>query len=227
VSTLAHVFEAAGLSTVVLTPMRFIAESMKVPRALYCDFPLGWPVGRPLDSEFQHRVLKAAFDLLGRKSGPVLEDFPEKIESKPAEPLSCPLPPRFDPNLHPAIDEAQALRAAYDRAVQKNGRTSVGRVIGPDQIPEAIAKFIKIAAGEPWDQQEFPAPPMMVVHDIRAYYEELAFELAEGPLEAYGAERWFYDETEAGKVLIGARRKMKEAEAPHPAWFYMAPGSRE
>lgn len=207
--------------------MRFIAESMKVPRALYCEFPLGWPVGRPLDSEFQHRVLKAAFDLLGRKSGPVLEDFPEKIESKPGEPLSCPLPPRFDPNLHPAVDEAQALRAAYDRAVQKNGRTSVGRVIGPDQIPEAIVKFSKIAEGEPWDQQDFSAPPMMVVHDIRAYYEELAFELAEGPVEAYGAERWFYDETEAGKVLIGARRAMKAADAPHPAWFYMAPGSRE
>jgi hypothetical protein len=227
VSTLAHVFEAAGLSTVVLTPMRFVAEKMSTPRTLYADFPLGWPVGQPLDVDFQQRVLKAAFELLQRPSGPVLEDFPERIESKPGEPLACPMPARFDPNLHPAVDEAQALKNAYDRAVQKNGRTSVGRVIGPDQIPGTLEKFAKIAEGEAWDQQGLTAPPMMLVHDIRAYYEELAFEIADGPVEAYGAERWFFDETEAGKVLIHARRSMQQAGAPHPLWFYMAPGSRQ
>jgi len=68
---------------------------------------------------------------------------------------------------------------------------------------------------------------MMLAHDIRAYYEELAFEIADGPIAAYGAERWFFDETEAGKVLIGARRSMQQAGAPHQEWFYMAPGSRQ
>jgi hypothetical protein len=226
VSTLAHVFEAAGLSTIVLTSMRFIAEKMRTPRTLYADFPLGWPVGQPLDADFQHRVLQAAFALLARPGGPVLEDFPERIESKPGEPLSCPMPARFNPDLHPAVDEAQALRNAYDRAVKKNGRTSVGRVIDADQIPETLEKFAKIAEGEPWDQQEL-GMVMMVVHDIRAYYEELAFEIADGPIAAYGAERWFYDETEAGKVLLGARRKMKEAEAPHWQWYYMSPATRQ
>ena len=226
-STLAHVFEAAGLATVVVTPMRFVAEKMKTPRALHADFPLGWPVGRPLDAEFQHRVLEAAFALLERPSGPVLEDFPETIESKPGEPLSCPLPARFDPNLHPAVDEAQALRGAYDRAALKSGRSSVGKAITADQIPDAIEKFARIAEGEDWDQQGFSVPPMMIVHDIRAYYEELAFELADAPVEAYGAERWFYDETEAGKVILEARRQMQKAGAPQPFWFYMAPGSRQ
>ena len=226
-STLAHVFEAAGLSTIVLTSMRFIAEKMRTPRALYADFPLGWPVGQPLDADFQHRVLQAAFALLTRPGGPVLEDFPERIESKPGEPLSCPMPARFNPNLHPAVDEAQALRNAYNRAVKKNGRTSVGRVINADQIPEVLGKFVSIAEGEPWDQQGLEAATMMLVHDIRAYYEELAFEIADGPIAAWGAERWFFDETEAGKVLIGARRSMQQAGAPHAQWFYMAPGSRE
>lgn len=226
-STLAHVFEAAGLSTIVLTPMRFIAEKMRTPRTLYADFPLGWPVGQPLDADFQHRVLQAAFALLARPSGPVLEDFPERIESKPGEPLSCPLPARFDPNLHPAVDEAQALRNAYDRAVKRNGRTSVGRVVSADQIPGIVEKFVKVAEGESWDEQGLEATPMMLAHDIRAYYEELAFEIADGPIAAYGAERWFFDETEAGKVLIGARRSMQQAGAPHHVWFYMAPGSRQ
>jgi|TARA_B110000211_G_scaffold65642_1_gene75636 hypothetical protein len=206
--------------------MRFIVEKMRTPRALYVDFPLGWPVGQPLDADFQHRVLQAAFALLARPGGPVLEDFPERIESQPGEPLSCPMPARFNPDLHPAVDEAQALRNAYDRAVKKNGRTSVGRVITADQIPEALEKFVRIAEGEPWDQQGLGLI-MMVVHDIRAYYEELAFEIADGPIAAYGAERWFFDETEAGKVLISARRSMRQAGAPHAQWYFITPGSRQ
>ena len=206
--------------------MRFIVEKMRTPRALYVDFPLGWPVGQPLDADFQHRVLQAAFALLARPGGPVLEDFPERIESQPGEPLSCPMPARFNPDLHPAVDEAQALRNAYDRAVKKNGRTSVGRVITADQIPEALEKFVRIAEGEPWDQQGLGLI-MMVVHDIRAYYEELAFEIADGPIAAYGAERWFFDETEAGKVLISARRSLRQAGAPHAQWYFITPGSRQ
>ena len=205
-----------------------MAEKIRPPRALYAEFPLGLPLGKPRDPEYQHKVLRAAFDLLERTDGPVLEDFPESIQSKGGEPLSCPLPPRYDPNLHPALDEVQALRAAYDRAVKKNGRTSVGRAISADEIPSAVEKFINIAAdGGSWKQQGFEKPAMMIVHDIRAYYEELAFELADGPIEPWGAERWFYDETETGKVILEARRAMKAAEAPHPLWFYMAPGARQ
>ena len=225
--TLAHVFEAAGLSTVVISPMRELTERMHPPRALYAEFPLGLPLGKPRDAAYQHRVLEAAFALLEQPAGPVLADFPESIQSRGGEPLACPLPPRYDPDLHRAIDEAQALRGAYDRAVTKTGRTSVGRVISADQIPAAIEKFVRIADGEAWDQVGFNGSPMLTVHDIRAYYEELAMELVEGPVQAWGAERWFYDKTEAGKVLLTARRTLKEAGADRPIWFFMAPGSRQ
>lgn len=204
-----------------------MAERIKPPRALYAEFPFGLPLGKPLDAEFQHKVLRAAFDLLERTEGPVLEDFPETIQSKGGQPLSCPLPPRYDPNLHPAVDEAQGLRAAYDRAVKKHGRTSVGRVLTPDDIPAAIEKIIKIADGEPFNPDDFEVHIMMSVHDIRAYYEELAVELSEGPIEAWGAERWFYDKTETGKVILEARRKIKASGADWSHWFLMAPGSRE
>ena len=226
--TLAHVFEAAGLSTVVISPMRDLTERMHPPRALYAEFPLGLPLGKPRDTAFQHRVLDAAFGTLEQPAGPVLVDFPETIQSSGGEPLACPLPPRYDPNLNPAIDEAQALRGAYDRALAKNGRTSVGRAITVDEIPAALEKFVQIIGGQAWDQVGFNAPPMQVVHDIRAYYEELACELvADGPIMAWGAERWFYDKTEAGKVLLTARRALKEAGADRPIWFFMAPGSRQ
>ena len=79
--TLAHIFEAAGLSTVVLTPMKDIAERMKVPRALYTAFPVGRPLGKPRDKTFQSEVLKAAFCLLEAPKGPIISDFPERISS--------------------------------------------------------------------------------------------------------------------------------------------------
>ena len=230
---LAHVFEAAGLSTVMLSSVRPVAERIQPPRALHCEFPLGLPLGKPRDPEFQHRVLAAAFALFERSSGPVLEDFPVVIDGSEGEPLSCPLPARYDPELPAAVDEAQALRPAYDRAVLATGRTTVGRHIQADGIPNALAKFAKIAEGVPWEEvftpeqlKAFPPLTMLLVHDIRAYYEELSADLVAGPPGPYAAERWFYDKTEAGKAIMEARRAMEQANAPQPAWFYMAPGAR-
>ena len=108
--TLAHAFEAAGLSTVVISSIREVTERMRPPRALHAEFPLGHPLGKPRDAAFQHRVLEAAFALLDAPAGPVLVDFPETLQSEGGEPLVCSLPPRYDPNLHPAVDEAQLAR---------------------------------------------------------------------------------------------------------------------
>ena len=63
-SALAHVFEAAGLSTVVLASMKEVAERIKPPRTLYSEFPLGRPLGRPDDVELQRDVLLRGFALL-------------------------------------------------------------------------------------------------------------------------------------------------------------------
>ncbi len=224
--TLAHVFEAAGLATVVLSSIRPVAEKVAPPRALHCEFPLGRPLGKPQDAEYQHRVLADAFALLERPAGPVLEDFAETIESAGEEPLACALPPRFDADLPAAVDEAKGLRPAYDRAVKATGRTSVGRSIQADAVPDAVGAFVRIAEGTPWAEAGLPSLPMAVAADIRAYYEELAVELADAPPGAWAAERWFYDQTEAGQAILKARRAMKEAEAPFPLWFYMAPGAR-
>ena len=71
-SALAHVFEAAGLSTIVLASMKEVAERMMPPRTLYCEFPLGRPLGRPDDVELQLDVLNRALALLDSNE-PVLE----------------------------------------------------------------------------------------------------------------------------------------------------------
>ncbi len=226
-SVLAHVMEEAGLATIVLASMRPVVEKMKPPRALYCEFPLGRPLGVPNDPEFQHRVLAEAFALLDAPNGPVIADFPDVIESD-EQPLACSLPPRFDPNLPACVDEARGLRKAYDRAVASRSRTDLGRVLTADQIPDALAALHRIASGDDWKTVEIPGKnTIAVMHDIRAYYDEACLELADGPEPGGRAtEAWFFEATEAGKTCLAARQAIKDAGGPFPFWFYMAPGHR-
>jgi hypothetical protein len=227
VCTLAHIFESAGLATVVLASMRPVAEKMHPPRALYCEFPLGRPLGRPGDAVFQRDVLVRGLSLLERPSGPVLEDHPTIIEADET-PLSCALPPRFDPDEHPAVEEAKGLRKAYDRAAERRGISSVGRVLGPDDVPAALLEFDRIAKGDDWLEVDLPgSDTISSVHDIRTYYEEAALELVDGPVpDGRAAEAWFYETTQAGKTIMAARQSMKDAGVPNPFWYYMAPGHR-
>ncbi len=221
---LAHVLEAAGLATVSLVSNRVVAERMHPPRALYGEFPLGRPLGVPNDPAFQHDVLARALGLLAAPVGPVLEDHPVVIAIED-EALACALPPRFDATVPPAVDEARALRPAWDRARADRGATSVGRVTDADGVPDLVARFARIADGERWDEVGLPGDPISCAHDVRSYYEEAAVALA-GGVSGGSAEVWFSEVTESGKVLLAARRAMKEQEAPFPMWFYMAAGTR-
>ena len=160
--------------------------------------------------------------------GPVVKEFPVSISPTDHEPMVCALPPRMNTDLHPAVDEAKALKSAYDRAHQKNNRTSVGMIISAEEIPAVLERFVRIVEGEDWDKVGFPEKSMYPsVHDIRSYYEELACELAEGPIEPWATEEWFYDQTEAGKLILNARRMMRDKKAEQSIWFGLAPAGRE
>ena len=225
-STLAHVFEAEGIATVALGSIKNQIESTAPPRGLWCDFPLGRPLGVPLDPEFQHRVLSAAFDLLS-SSEPVFAEYDVSIADDGSEVMACPLPARHDPNAHPAIDEANGLRPAYDRAIAKYGnRVGAGRTVEAEGITSAIDAFIKIAGGVPWKEANVPGIPARVSQDIRGYYETAALALSDHAPAAWAGTRWFLDHTEAGKVLMNARQAMADAGEKEPIWFYMAPGDR-
>ena len=225
-STLSHVLEAAGLTTVVLSANLSVVERMRPPRVLHCEFPLGRPLGKPGDVVFQRDVLERAFSLLAAPE-PIIEIHPEVIEAD-EQPLACALPPRYNPDIPPAVDEAHGLRAAYDRAVAKRGSTAVGRTITADQVPEALSVLQQWAEGAPWTETPLPhANPVGVCLDIRAYYEEAALELVDGPPPGgRAAEAWFYESTEAGSVVLAARAAIKEQDAPFPVWFYMAQAHR-
>lgn len=226
-SVLAHVLEAAGIATVTISSIRPMAEKVAPPRALHCEFPLGRPLGRPNDAEFQHDVLARAFALLDVPSGPVLVDHPDVIEADDT-PAACALPPRFDPDLPACVDEARGLRKAYDRAVARRGVTDVGRAISADQVPDALAALQRLADGDDMASVEIPGGnPVAVCHDIRAYYDEAGLELVEGPAPGGRAmEDWFFERTEAGRTVLAARVALRDAGAKFPVWFYMTPGHR-
>src|SRR3989441_5451823 len=88
-------------------------EKVKPPRALFVPFPFGHALGRPNDPELQHRVLRAALDLLRETAGPVLRDFPDDAESgdQPPSPVqaSVVVPAAGVPE-DPASGTAQMLR---------------------------------------------------------------------------------------------------------------------
>jgi hypothetical protein len=228
VCTLSHVFEGLGFATIALASVREQAERIQAPRTLFCDFPLGRPLGKPNDPPLQRSVLRAAFQTLQHSTGPVWAEYPEIISGVVSEEFVCALPPRFNPLELPAVDEAIALRNAYDRTVAAHqGRTNFGRVLTHQSMIDGLRSLHKIAVdGVAFDQAGLPADPIQVAIDLRAYYIEAAMSLADSTTNAGGQpwaiEQWFYERTEAGRLLLGARRAMKAAGVAQPTWFYMA-----
>jgi hypothetical protein len=221
------VLEAEGLATVQLTSIRSYAERIRPPRALYCEFPLGRPLGTPNDPRFQRRVLEAALTLLERPSAPVLEDFPETIADQADTPLDCRIPPRQDRDAPPAVDEARGLHAAYERQLAASGRTNVGHVIAPDGVPDALAALLALTEGTPLEESGLPADLRRIGLDIRAYYEEAAIALAGHVPAARQAESWLFQRTEAGKLLKRAQAALRQAGAPYATWYYLVPSTQQ
>ncbi|MEM7322168.1 MAG: hypothetical protein AAF531_03700 [Actinomycetota bacterium] len=224
---LARVFEEAGLATVGLSLVRQQAVNSKAPRFLHVEFPLGRPLGRPGDVEFQGDVIRRAFALLERTDVPVIEDHPTVIEDDAEEAATCTLPPRHDPDLHPAIDEATGLLPAYRRQVESaGGRTALGRVVEADAIGDAIDAFIKLADGASladvgWDTDQVRAAGQ----DVRAFYEEAALELSDHVPGARQIETWLYTQTRTGPIIAAAAAALREAGEDRNTWYYILPGN--
>jgi D-proline reductase (dithiol) PrdB len=70
VPVLARTFEAAGLSTIMVTNMPFWAEKIGVPRTLAVEFPFGHILGQPHNKEQQLRVIRQALEVLEKAGAP-------------------------------------------------------------------------------------------------------------------------------------------------------------
>ena len=132
---LAHIFESQGFSTVLVGFVKEHIEIIKPPRALWLNFPMGRPLGKPNNPEFQKKVIRTAFDLFEKSSGPVLDDFSEIIPVREGR-MSYALPVSlvYKVNQLGNIDklaervqrELSNLLPDYFKALQNVGRTTVG-----------------------------------------------------------------------------------------------------
>ena len=216
------------MATVGLSLVRRQAENIKAPRFLHCQFPLGRPLGRPGDVAFQTDVIRRAFALLDRTDVPVIEDHPVVIEDEADLAASCTLPPRHDPALHPAVDEVQGLRPAYNRHLEAaGGATAVGRVAGPDGIGDLVQRFVSLAETADLAAAGFDVDTVLAAgQDIRSYYEEAGLALSDHVPAARQLETWFYRHTRTGQVVRAAAKALETAGAERNAWYFLLPGNQ-
>ncbi len=67
---LARLFEDAGLATVTVTMMPFVAEKYRLSRVVGVEFPFGHALGIPGDAAMQRSVAEAAVELLAGATEP-------------------------------------------------------------------------------------------------------------------------------------------------------------
>lgn len=217
---IARILESAGLSTTSISLVREHTEAIKPPRALFVPFPFGSALGRPDDAEQQHRVLRAALDLLSEREGPVLRDFPdEEAGEERAAPLQASAVPLSESPPDVAMETTQ-VRRYHEQWVQKHGKTMVGLSGIPPVRFRGVIRFLEAyAAGEPADMTERPADvplPLFIRYcadDIKAMYYEARM-MAKPGIGGEELARWFWGSTAAGTLLRRVRDRMDASDDP-------------
>lgn len=219
-SVLARILEEHKIATTSIVMVREHAARVKPPRALFVPFYFGFALGQPDDPAYQHRVLRAAFDLLQAEAGPVLADFPEDgdpvIMPQASEVTAAP----FQVSRSTA-DEVTALRAFYERwVVSHGGRTAVGLSGIPQRRFRGMVHFLEaVTRGEDADLPERPAEvsrPQFIRYcadDLKAFYYEAR--MAQQPTaDAAALHRWFWGSSAAGKLIADLAAHLNAAEEP-------------
>jgi hypothetical protein len=220
---LARALEQAGISTTSISLVREHTEKVKPPRALFVPFPFGMALGRPGDPALQHRVLRAALDLLAEPTGPVLRDFPDD-----AEPGDQPAAPPQASGITPAerVPDDVALETTQMRRYHElwletgGGRTHLGLSGIPATRFRGVVRFLEeFADGKDADMTERPAD-VPLPNFIRYCADDLKTLYFEGHLAmrpAAGGEeiaRWFWAETGAGRLLRRVRDRLDASADP-------------
>jgi hypothetical protein len=218
---IARVLENAGLSTTSISLVREHTEKVLPPRALFVPFPFGMALGRPHEPELQHRVLRAALELLQEPSGPVLRDFPddEAVGEEPGAPLQA---SGVETEAKPAdvAMETTQMRRYHEQWVERTGRTSVGLSKIPPTRFRGVVRFLEafVAGGEA-DMAERPREmPLHVfvrvcVDDLKAMYYEARMVMKPNETGADIA-RWFWGETALGGLIRQVKVKMEASDDP-------------
>ncbi len=210
---LGHYLEEEGVATTQISLVREHTAAMCPPRALWVPFILGRPLGVPDNSGFQRRVLYAALRLLEAESGPVLEDFPEDAPSSTGgeeEAFVCPV--NFSRHID-AEDLASAWQAEvselatwHDLAGAIGSSAQAGTSgMTPARAAQFVANFIADPSLPSYHQELALVPALrLVCHDIKEFYLR-AVAAQPGARAAVEVQRWFWNDTVAGKALLKLR----------------------
>ncbi len=226
---LAHYIERAGVATTGISLIREHTEALRPPRSLWVPFPLGRPLGRAGDSDFQTRVLRSTLRLLDTATEPCLEDYPEEAgETAGAENWVCPVsfPPAEPGTLEARLRaEIARLRPWAQETQRRRGRTLLGASgATPDDVDTMAAVLSSIAGGA--SLYEMPAGgahvewwhsmPFLLRHiaeDLRVFYQEaVAVRPGQGPAPDHVAlTHWVFTETVLGEALSGVGKAITDA----------------
>jgi hypothetical protein len=218
---LARVLEEHGLVTTSISLVREHTEKVKPPRALFVPFPFGHPLGEANDPELQTRVMRAAFALVERETGPVLEDYPEDIYADQDINLA-----QASSVSHPDMGadvafELTTLRPYYEQWVSAHaGHTAVGvtrveqrRFRGLVRLLEAYAEDRDIDVPE-WNKH-VPLPQFVrwASDDLKAFYLEARMQ--QKPADSFQAlNGWLWSETALSNLLRAVRDRMRAQGDP-------------
>ena len=203
--------------------MREHTEKTKPPRALFVPFPFGYAMGRPNDPDLQHRVLRAALDLLAEPAGPVLRDFPDDAEpgAEPPAPVQASgIAPATGVPDDPALETSQMRQYHEQWLARSGGRTAFGLSGVPATRFRGVVRFLQsFVAGEEADMEERPAelPLPSFIRYCADDWKTLYFEGRMAMKPAAGGEeiaRWFWAETAAGQVLRRVRERLEASDDP-------------
>ena len=61
---IARIVEEGGIPTISVSSARDVTESVKPPRSVFLNFPLGHTMGKPFDRGLQISIIKDAFGAL-------------------------------------------------------------------------------------------------------------------------------------------------------------------
>lgn len=76
---IARIVEEGGIPTISVSSARDVTESVKPPRSVFVNFPLGNTTGKPFDRGLQMAIIKDAFDALKSIKEPgTIVDLPYK-----------------------------------------------------------------------------------------------------------------------------------------------------
>ena len=211
---LSYYLEQEGILTVGISLVRENTASLQVPRALWVSFPLGRPLGKPANKEFQTDVIEAMLDLLNRAKGPVLEDYPIYLPVSEADAeVACPIDFTRSTTEHTSwsdrlSEELSLLLPWHELSMKRRkGRTLTNSTI--DSKREAILRLAHLLTEKSIPPTEFTWFKE-TIEELKFFYLE-AMTARPGEPNQKALEELFWNDTVFGEALIECHKILEEA----------------